>query len=512
MGTDIMCALGSVYLYWALDRSFVIVRFSSVSHAVTRVLEMVDRISKLISTSKCCSLALIPMIACSFSQAGGIDVDHRRAIASHLRSQQAESSLGSDRAYQPASQPRAQSGWFVERGDNSSLRISVLAQTRYMFSERDAGFIAPGSEKTYGFSQPRTRIAFDGTIVSSQFSYRLTMDFGDAELSRGRGLGPSIAGSTGTARLQDAYAQYNFAGKREGYYLKFGQFQNILLTEESIESEYQLAIDRTLASEIFGPGYTQGVALGHISDTFAWEANISDGGRYIGSREADNTAFNSVDESDLAIGFRGDIKLRGSWDQFQDFTSFQGSSPATKIGFGALYQFHGQTNPGSQAPGFVGTPIDSAQIITWTLDYQHEGDGWNFFVGYFGQYIDWEFALATAGLMNNAIVVQGGWFLTEQSEIFARLETFWLDKLFRNGFTTPNGYIHRIGTVGWNYYFLPESHAAKFSADASYAFDSLFALTVGGGDSIGLPDPGVTGFQGLTEHEYVLRVQLQFMF
>ncbi|MDF1808958.1 MAG: hypothetical protein P1U42_04605 [Phycisphaerales bacterium] len=471
---------------------------------------MVDRIAKLIRVSKCCSLALIPTIACS-THAGSLDVNQSRELASHLRGTQGQSSLGSERVYQPTSD-NSRAGWFVERGDNSSLRISVLAQTRYMFSERDAGFVAPGSEKTYGFSQPRTRIAFDGTIVSSQFSYRLTMDFGDAELSRGRGLGPSLAGSTGAPRLQDAYAQYNFAGKREGYYLKFGQFQNILLTEESIESEYQLAIDRTLASEIFGPGYTQGIALGHVSDTFAWEANITDGGRYLGSREADNTSFNSVDESDLAIGFRGDIKLEGSWDQFQDFTSFQGSSPATKIGFGALYQFHGQTNPGFQAPGFLGTTVESAQIFTWTLDYQHEGDGWNFFAGYFGQYIDWEFALATAGLMNNAIVVQGGWFITEQSELFARLETFWLDKLFRNGFSTPNGYIHRIGTVGWNYYFLPESHAAKFSADASYAFDSLFALSVGGGDSIGLPDPGVTGFQGLTEHEYVLRIQLQFMF
>ena len=69
-------------------------------------------------------------------------------------------------AYQPTT---AEPGWFVERADNSSLRISVLSQTRYTYSQRDPGFIPGGTEQTTGFSLPRTRVAFDGAIVSSQF-------------------------------------------------------------------------------------------------------------------------------------------------------------------------------------------------------------------------------------------------------------------------------------------------------------------------------------------------------
>ena len=433
------------------------------------------------------------------ASAGDLDSNHARDLASKIRSTHTQPS-------DPATP-----AWAVERADNSSLRISALFQTRYQYSEREAGFISPGSEKTNGFSTPRTRLALDGNIVSSQFNYRISFDFGDAELSRGRGNGPTLTGDTGQPLLLDAYAQYNFAGKREGYYFKFGQFQSIIMNEEAVASEYQLGIDRGLISELLGPGYTQGLALGYVADNWAYEVSVTDGGRYIGSREPVNTAYNNVEESDLAIGFRGDWKLKGSWDQFADFTSFQGSSPAAKVGAGLLYQFQGQTNPGVFTPGFIGLAVESGQIFTWTLDYQYEGDGWNFFAAYTGQWIDWEFASTTLGTLHNGILLQGGWFLTDQYEIYSRFETFWLDKAYRNGFGTPDGFIHRIGTLGVNYYVIPESHAAKISAEVGYAFDSLFALAVGG-DSIGLPDPGTTGFLGLSTHEIIFRVQLQLKF
>lgn len=465
---------------------------------------MADRCEPVVRTTArampmCVISMLVSTVVASYGLAGSLDTLHSRDLASQIRS-------ANTQPYDPITP-----AWAVERADNSSLRISALLQTRYEFSEREAGFIPPGSEKTYGFSTPRTRLALDGNIVSSQLNYRISFDFGDAEISRGRGLGPALAGNTGQPLLLDAYAQYNFAGKREGYYLKFGQFQSIIMTEEAVASEHQLGIDRGLISELLGPGYTQGIALGYVADNWAFEASVTDGGRYIGSREPVNTAYNSVEEADLGFGARADWKLKGSWDQFADFTSFQGSSPAAKLGAGFLYQFQGQTNPGIFTPGFIGIPVQSGQIFTWTLDYQYEGDGWNFFAAYTGQWIDWEFATTTLGTLHNGVLLQGGWFLTDQYEIYTRFETFWLDKAYRNGFGTPDGFIHRIGTLGVNYYILPESHAAKFSAEVGYAFDSLFALTVGG-DSIGLPDPSTTGFLGLSTHEVVLRVQLQLAF
>jgi hypothetical protein len=380
---------------------------------------------------------------------------------------------------------------------------------------RKTGFTPTNDIQTTGFSMPRTRIALDGTIVSSQLSYRVSFDFGDAELSRGRGNGPPLAGSTGSGRLLDAYAQYNFGGKQEGYYLKAGQFQSIVMTEEAVDSGRQLAIDRSLSSEIFGPGYTQGVALGRVLTDYAWEVSINDGGRMFLIRETDNTAFNDPDESDLGVSARFDWKIKGDWDQFSDFTSWRGSNEAARLGAGFQYQFKGQFNPGSINIPLFPDLVDSGQFVTWSVDYQYEDDGWNFFAAYTGMWVDFEFIdggiLSSLGSWHNSVVLQGGWFITDETEWFARLETFWIDKDYRNAFGLPNGYIHRIATVGVTQYLIPESHAAKLQADVSYAFDTLTLLTVGT-DSIVLPDPSVTGFQGLTDEELVFRVQLQLEF
>lgn len=412
-------------------------------------------------------------------------------------------------------QPDQEPAWLVERADNSTMRLSVLSQTRYMYSVRQSGFTSSDDIQTNGFAMPRTRVALDGTIVSSQLSYRVSFDFGDAELSRGRGNGAFLPGSTGSGRLLDAFAQYNFSGRQEGYYLKAGQFQSIVMTEEAVDSGRQLAIDRSLSSELFGPGYTQGVALGRVLSDYAWEVSINDGGRMFLSRETDNTAFNDQDESDLGFSGRFDWKIKGDWDQFSDFTSWRGSNEAAKLGAGFQYQFKGQYNPGNiNIPLFPG-PVDSGQFVTWSLDYQYEDDGWNFFAAYTGMWVDFEFVdggvLSTLGSLHNSVVLQGGWFITEDTEWFARLETFWIDKDYRNAFGLPNGFIHRIATVGVTQYLLPESHAAKLQADVSFAFDSLTLLTVGT-TSILLPDPSVTGFQGLTDEELVFRLQLQLEF
>lgn len=442
--------------------------------------------------------ALIALLAQPAAARDGVESARERA--SRLRAQPAQ-----------ASQQGQQPAWFVERADNSSLRLSVLSQTRYVYNTRESNFVPGSNRQTYGFSQPRTRLALEGNIVSSQFNYRISFDFGDAELSRGRGAGQALPGSTGTPRLLDAYAQYNFTGKREGYYLKFGQFQSIVMTEEAVDSGMQQGVDRSLSSELFGPGYTQGIALGRVLKDYAWEVSVNDGGRFIGQREPENTAFNDPIEGDLGVSGRFDWKIEGDWEQFADFTSWRGSNEGSKLGAGFVYQFTGQTNPSEFTPPFLAAPAESGQYVTWTVDYQHEFDGWNIFAAYTGMYVDFEFAAGTLAAQHNSLLVQGGWFISDQTEWFARFEAFWIDKAFRNGFGLQEGFIHRLYTVGFNHYFLPESHALKFSADVTYTRDSLNVLSVGA-DSIGLPDPSTTNLLGLSEEEFVVRLQLQLMF
>lgn len=449
-------------------------------------------------TTRCAAaaVALAPLLIGSGAFAG--DLTHQRA--SMLRAQQ-------------ESQPEP--AWLVERGDNSSLRLGLLMQNRYTASSRESGRIGSRQSDTYGFSQPRTQLSLDGSIVSSQLNYRVSFDFGDAELSRGRGNGAALAGNTGTPLLLDAFAQYNFGGKQEGYYLKFGQFQSIVMSEQGIDASRQLAIDHSLTSEIFGPGYTQGIALGRVLTDYAWEVSVNDGGHFVLGAEPQNTAFNSPSEADLGVSGRFDWKLKGSWDQFSDFTSFPGSTEGSKLGAGFMYQFTGQSNPGSLSLPIFPGPIESGQYVTWSVDFQHENDGWNFFAAYTGAWVDFEFdpssGLTTLSSLHNAVVLQGGWFISEDIEWYARFETFWIDKDFRNAFGLEEGYIHRIATLGVTRYLIPESHAAKISADVSYAFDSLTVISVGA-SSIGLPDPSATGFQGLSDSELVVRLQLQLVF
>ena len=451
--------------------------------------------------SKRCVLS-IGLISCVLAQdAFASGLDFTIADASRLR------------AAQPESQDST--GWYVERSDNSSLRLSALTQMRYMYGIRKSGFTATNDIQTTGFSLPRTRIAIDGNIVSSQFNYRISFDFGDAELSRGNNNGAFLAGETGTPRLLDAYAQYNFTGDQEGYYFRFGQFQSVVVSEEAIDSGNQLAIDRSMISEIFGPGYTQGIALGRVLKDYAWEVSINDGGRAFLVREADNTGFTDQDEKDLGVSARFDWKLKGDWEQFTDFTSWRGSNEAAKIGAGFQYQFTGQFNPGDLNIALFPDPVESSQHITWTLDYHYEDDGWNFYAAYIGSWTDFEFPtggfLPTLAFQNNALMVQGGWFITENIEWYTRFEAFWIDKTYRNAFGQTTGYIHRIATIGATKYLLPESHAAKLSADVSFAFDTLTTLSVGG-TSVNLPDPSVAGFLGLTDRELVFRMQLQLQF
>jgi len=447
------------------------------------------------------ALALTIAVAAPIADAGDLASERAHRDAARLRAQpQGDQRFNTD-----------QPGWLVERAENTSIRLSVLSQFRYTYSERNSMFVMEDNESTIGFSQPRIRLAMDGTIVSSQLNYRVSFDFGDAALSRGRGNDPLLEGGTGTARLLDAYAQYNFEGRREGYYLRVGQFANSLFTEEAIDAKHQQTIDRSLSSEIFGPGYTQGIALGRVTKDFAWELLVSDGGRFVGSREVDNTAFLNENEADLGLGLRVDWKLMGHWDQFADFSNFRGADRGAKLGAGVLYQFTGQSNPGQYTPPFLAATAESTQVVTWTLDYQYEGDGWNFFAAYYGQFVDFVFEVGRLDPWHNALVFQGGWFINDDIELYGRFETFWIDKDFRNGFGVPDGFIHRILTLGATRYLLPESHAAKISADISYAFDSLFVLSVGP-DSIALPDPATTGFTGLSNEEFVARIQLQFAF
>ncbi|MBL4590487.1 MAG: hypothetical protein JKY96_00865, partial [Phycisphaerales bacterium] len=408
-------------------------------------------------------------------------------------------STESERAYaaQLRNQTLEEGGWAPDelRRDNSSMRISVLMQTRYVASIQEKTASSAQSQTTIGFLIPRAQVSIEGNIVSSRLSYKLTMDFGDAELGRGRGTLSSVTapGGQGVPSLLDAYAQYNFEGKREGYYLKVGQFKHIMHTEEAIEAQYQLAVDRSLTNEFFNLGYTQGVALGRVQRDIAWQVSVNDGGRFFGSQDVGNSLVTNGFEADVSVDVRFDWKLSGSWEQFADFTSFQGSQSGLKLGFGVSWLHQGATGPGGYSSPLFGPPVDQAEVASWTFDGQWEGDGWSVFAAVMGNSIDWQFDTGVGfAISNYGFVVQGGYFGTEKTEYFARFEGIFLDSQIANGFGISQNEPAMILTVGLNYFVVPESHAAKFTFDASYSFGETSGFLAGVTGSDTLPDPNVT--------------------
>lgn len=446
------------------------------------------------------SLLLAGALLSSLSSAAlGGSIDEDRSYAAELRNE----------AYNDADWSPHQ-----VRRDNSSLRMTALVQSRFMYSDRRSIIGTPSQNlQTIGFSLPRVQLTLDGTIVNSQLTYKLTMDFGDAELGRGRGSNPQVPGGTGSPVLLDAYAQYNFEGKRDGYYLKAGQFKHVMHTEEAVEAQYQLAVERSLTNEFFNLGYTQGVALGRVNRDWAWEVSINDGGRYLSSREIANSSITNGNEADFAIAGRLDWKLKGGWEQFVDFTSFQGTQEALKVGAGMFWMLGGDTNPGGYVPPLLVPQLIRAEVFAWTVDAQWEGDGWNLFAAAMGNYIDWQFVgQQELYISNYGFVIQGGMFVMDKSELFARVDALWYDDTLSTGFGVRQAEPSVIYTIGWNYYLIPESHAAKFSVDFGYAPRDTAGLAAGFTTSETLPDPTVTGFIGGSNAEYVFRAQFQFLF
>lgn len=397
------------------------------------------------------------------------------------------------------------------------MSASVLIQNRYMADIRKNPSPFGDRLDTVGFSIPRAQLRLDANIANEQLLARVMIDFGNAESDRGRGRGPdSDPAGGGSPRLREAWAQYNFSGEQTGYYLKAGQFRSLILYEEAIAPEYQLAVERSVTNEFFAPGNTQGVALGFVGPDIAWEVSFNDGIDYLGNRQTVDTAFDSPFEADFAVSSRVDWKLAGDWSRFEDFTSWRGEDVAARVGTGFHWQRQGDTNPGSLIPDFivgVGDALDVTTIM-WTVDASYEGDGWHAFVAYVGHRLEWEIDSPTVGtliLTQHGIVAQAGIFFIDDVEVFARYDGILIDSALIEGFGASEDYYHFV-TVGLNYFLTPRSHAAKFSFDLTTALSDSDVLDSGTTSTVFFPDPGVTGLMGGSPEEWLMRAQFQFLF
>jgi len=374
---------------------------------------------------------------------------------------------------------RDNGGFYITDGTgNNMLYIGGAAQFRYQHNFRDEDAVGSTDDFTHGFSNNNVRLWTWGHIWSKDLTYKIQFHGSDAD--------------NGSVSLEDVWGQYSWDN---GVSVKWGQFKLPIFTEENIDSEKQLGIDRSNANDVFSQGYSQGLMLSYTSDSFRMSGAFSDG------VNTGSTSFDSSSESDYAFTLRADMKFAGNdWGRFDDFTSFKNQDTAGKFGAALHWQDGGETG-GTLVEDGDGE-FTSNQNFWWTIDVQMEGAGWNVFGAFLArndkvEVVDGEDAKTST----YGSVLQGGLFLSDQLEAFARWDgLYWED----NTAVDNNHFI----SGGVNYYISPESHAVKFTGQVTWAFNNTDNAAVA--DFGGFSNNSILG--QAEDGEATLGFQMQVMF
>lgn len=340
----------------------------------------------------------------------------------------------SDRAYQAellaASQSRANSaGMFADAG--STVKVGGFSQFRWIGNFRDnpsGGSSGHDSGFTHGFEATRTRIEVTGSIGNENLTFKVDTDFS----------------KSGSAGLKDAWGNYKMDDNNA---VRWGQFKLPLLREELVSDVYQLSADRSVVNTIFTAERAQGVMWTYSNDNIRFFGAVSDGPRTL------NTPYNSASEGDIALTGRFEFKWGDDWKRFNDFTSWRNKDMAGLFGAAFHWQHIGNTAAVASQ--------EQANMLEYTLDYSLEGNGWNFYIAGVGTHYDPDEG-GTKSTDDWGILAQGGIFVSDADEIFAR----W-DWVIPDSDRAGDDDFHTLG-LGWNHYFFPESHAAKFTADVQW--------------------------------------------
>ncbi len=427
----------------------------------------------------------------------------------------AQSGLDIDRAYAAELRADANTRSSLLGSNAGSLDVEVFTQFRYTYNSRDE--IAPGtalgdSDTTVGFSAPRTQVRLSGGVEGTDITGHISFDFGGA-WDHGRtgnraGIGPGTPTfGDGDATLRDAYATW---GLDDNWTFLFGQMKNPLHFESNVAPEHSQGVERSLTNSFFDVQYTQGIGFNYTDDEWKFTFVLSDG------PVAQNTFYTAAPlgtavnfESDFSLTGRIDWLVSGNWDQFADFASWQGSNDGFRVGAGLHWSQAGDTNP------LLGA-IDTQTVTAWTVDAQYESDGWGLFAAYMSTNVDNDLlAGGSVDQTDEGFVLQGNVFMTEQFELFGRYDIIILedDPAAITPLAATDDDHYSTITVGFNYYLVPESYAARFSMDVGFGLDDSTGL-----DTRSFYDTATTGYIGGMgsatgiESELTIRGQFSLLF
>ncbi len=396
--------------------------------------------------------------------AGPETTDTSRAYAAEMKA---------DAALRTSNLAGSNNGLLLAEGGDTSVKLGGFAQFRYINNFRDnppSPTTGHDSGYTSGFEATRTRLEVTGNIMSKALTFKVDSDFTN----------------TGGGNLRDAWGQYAFDN---GVKVKWGQFKLPVLREELVSDVNQLAIDRSIVNTIFTQNRSQGIQAAYEQDQWRVMGAVSDG---LGTL---NTPYTSAAEADYAFSGRGEFKWGDDWKRFSDFTSWRGQSNAGLIGGAIHYQHAGSTANSSFTAGNV-------SLLEYTADFSFEGNGWNVFVAGVGRHID---PKGGSNLDDFGLVAQGGVFVNDQIELFARYDGVFADSNYGTGLDDAFNTI----AVGANYFVFAQSNAFKVSADLQYFPDKVSKNAIVTGISGGNPNALQFDSKG---DQFAIRLQVQLVF
>ena len=287
-----------------------------------------------------------------------------------------------------------------------------------------------------------------------------------------------------------------------------------------MSSKYQLAAERSLVNTMFTTGWTQGIQMNWNNDMLRAMVSYNDGANNANLGSISGTSVNgnnaALSNQNNGVGFsqwsftgRVEAMLSGNWAQFDKLTSMRGEGSGLLLGAGVNWQRGGSQN--GEAILAANSNADG-MFFSWTADATWQLGGANI-------YAAWVMNTAysnpgNAGSQNSyGAVIQGGYFITDAIELFARWE--WMSSQ-NNGSIATGGiagspatqaFVNNIGTIGGNWYI---SKNVKWTTDFGVSWNPVTFQQ-------GLFGQDIAGADYRTESsngggQIVIRSQLQLLF
>lgn len=295
----------------------------------------------------------------------------------------------------------------------------------------------------------------------------------------------------GSLELKDAFVRYQFA---DDWAVRAGQYKDPVHHEELTSSKRQLAVDRSLLNEILGGGATDRVQGVHLLYEPQAGGPLRAQIGYHDGVNTDNTPFfdaggdagQFITPPDWGISGRVEYMVMGdNWKAYEDFSAMGNDSDILVIGGGLDWS---RTTGGDE------------RALYHTIDAQWENSGglgvYGAYVGVLSDQDDVQPGATDDSLFDWGFLVQAGYMLNEQWEIFGRYDYTDIDDDRVTGSSEDD--IHEL-TVGFNYYV--KGHAAKFTVDGFW---------LPNGTPVGETGIGVFSQSG-DDDQFGLRAQFQLL-